>query len=102
MEREREIRALPQWNIGNPTAIPTVSKPNKRTIRLEAVKKSGQTLEPKKEHRPMRVVALLERSDFIVADREEKTYGQNRLHLYHLNFAANRKYLSPWFSKKKP
>ena len=72
VEREREIRAftpVEYWEIHSNTHS---QQAKQETIRLEAVKKSGKPLELKNEAQTNAIVALLETSDFIVADREEK------------------------------
>lgn len=72
VEREREIRAftpVEYWEIHSNTHS---QQAKQETIRLEAVKKAGKPLELKNEEQTNAVVALLEQSDFIVADREER------------------------------
>ncbi|RVU83049.1 type I DNA topoisomerase [Leucothrix sargassi] len=72
VEREREIRAftpVEYWEIHSNTHS---QQAKQETIRLEAVKKAGKPLELKNEAQTHAVVALLETSDFIVADREER------------------------------
>ena len=72
VEREREIRAftpVEYWEIHSNTHS---QQAKQETIRLEAVKKAGKPLELKNEEQTNAIVALLEQSDFIVADREEK------------------------------
>ncbi len=72
VEREREIRAftpVEYWEIHSNTHS---QQAKQETIRLEAVKKAGKPLELKNEEATNAIVALLETSDFIVADREEK------------------------------
>lgn len=72
VEREREIRAftpVEYWEIHSNTHS---QQAKQETIRLEAVKKAGKPLSLENEEQTNAVVALLEQSDFIVADREEK------------------------------
>lgn len=71
VEREHEIRAfIPQeyWEIH----VDTHRQNDDETIRLEAVKQNGKTLALKNESDTQKVVAILQKSDFIVSDREEK------------------------------
>lgn len=72
VEREREIRAfipVEYWEIHVDSHSQQFNSIN---IRLEAVKQAGKPLELKNEQQTNKVVDILKKSDFIVADREEK------------------------------
>lgn len=72
VEREREIRAfipVEYWEIHADSHSDKFKQDN---IRLEAVKQNGKPLELKNEEQTNQVVEILQKSDFIVAERDEK------------------------------
>ncbi|MFW2177966.1 MULTISPECIES: type I DNA topoisomerase [unclassified Moraxella] len=77
VEREREIRAfipVEYWEIHTDchTQAGHSEKLAGENIRLEAVKQGGKALELKNEEQTNKVVDILKKSDFIVADCEQK------------------------------